>query len=186
MARYGVRSPSNIRVEWCSAKTDLSADPPKGGIYLHPQFLALGLKLLLTDVVGEILSYFQVAPSQLTAVAWRIVLDFEALCALFAPNSCRHKDFCAIYSLRKTSQDSRVFISRGDCDRLIVNLWIVTPSSGFSGLEWPLLPRAVVLFQPHGKGAQSRRGARQSRRSSKRWFGDCSRLTMIFTIGVGY
>ena len=105
-----------------SPQDRLLGGPLEDGVYLHPQILVLRLKVPLTNFVHEILSYFQATPSQLTAVAWRIVLSFEALCISFAPNSHRRENFCAIYSLRKTSQDSRFFIPRSSCGRLIVKL----------------------------------------------------------------
>jgi len=51
LARYGVRLPSNIQMEWCPANTDFSVDPPVGGVYLHSQILVLGLRLPLTNLV---------------------------------------------------------------------------------------------------------------------------------------
>ena len=70
---------------------------------MHPQILALGLKLPLTKFVRGILSHFRVAPSQLSGVTWRIVLRFKALCALIIPKACLREVFCAAYTLRKTS-----------------------------------------------------------------------------------
>jgi len=47
---------------------------------MHPQILALGLKLPLTKFVRGVLSHFRIALSQLSRVAWcTFVLEFEAL-----------------------------------------------------------------------------------------------------------
>ena len=51
-------------VEWCPLKTNVTV-APHGSVFIHPQFLALGMKLPLTAFVRNILSYFKVAPSQL-------------------------------------------------------------------------------------------------------------------------
>jgi len=39
---YNVRLPSNVEVEWCPAKTDVTASPPTDGVYFHAQILTLG------------------------------------------------------------------------------------------------------------------------------------------------
>ena len=61
-------------------------EPPHGCVFIHRQILALGMKLLLTAFVNNILSYFRVTPSQLTVGAWRLLLSFEALCNHFLPD----------------------------------------------------------------------------------------------------
>ena len=69
LARYGIRLPSNVKVEWRPAETDYKVAPKPGGVYLHPQILALGLKFSLTSFVRDLLRHFKVAPSQLVAGA---------------------------------------------------------------------------------------------------------------------
>ena len=39
---YGVRLPSNIEVEWCPPETNVTVLHPIGGVYFHPQIVALG------------------------------------------------------------------------------------------------------------------------------------------------
>jgi len=65
-------------------------DPLTGLVYMHPQILALGLKLPLTKIVRGIVTCYMIAPS-LVWVASRIVLGFEALRALIVPDACRCK-----------------------------------------------------------------------------------------------
>ena len=64
-----------------------SHGPPTGGVYLHLQILALGLRLPLTNFIRDILCHFQVVPSQLTAGDSRTVLGFKVLYVSFASNS---------------------------------------------------------------------------------------------------
>jgi len=121
LAKYSVRLLSNMQVELYASNIGFMVSPTDV-VYLHPQVLALGLKLSLKNFILDILCHFQVAPSQLSTEAWWTILGFQALCASFAPNSCQCADFCAIYSMRKTNQDGRFFIPRSGYDRLIVNL----------------------------------------------------------------
>ena len=46
----------------------------------------------------------------------------EALCYLFAPNSCWVEDFFALYLKRKTKENDHFFAARSHLKRLIVNL----------------------------------------------------------------
>ena len=39
---YDIRLPSKIKVEWCLPETDVTILLPAGGMYFHPQILALG------------------------------------------------------------------------------------------------------------------------------------------------
>jgi len=68
LARYGVRLPSNVKVEWYPPDTDYTEAPEAGGVYLHPQLLALGLKFPLTNFVRDLLRHYRIAPSQLWVV----------------------------------------------------------------------------------------------------------------------
>jgi len=67
LARYGIQLPSNIKVEWCPLDTDYTEAPKTGGVYLHSQILALGLKFSLMDFVRDLLHHYRMAPSQLVA-----------------------------------------------------------------------------------------------------------------------
>jgi len=62
------------------------------------------------------------APPQLTAVAWRIVLEFEALCNLYAPEACQCEVFSAAYLLRKTSHGTHYFTPLSGVEKLIANM----------------------------------------------------------------
>jgi len=86
---------------------------------MHPQILALGLKLPLTLFVCDVPSHLRIAPSQLSKVA--SVLGFEALCALSVPDACQREVFCAANALRKTPQDAH-FVPQSGCEKLIVNM----------------------------------------------------------------
>jgi len=70
---------------------------------MHPQILALGLRLPKMRFVCSVLAFYKVVPSQLSVVAWRTVLRFEVLCDLYASEACRLEVFSTTYSLRKTT-----------------------------------------------------------------------------------
>jgi len=42
LAMYDIRLPSNIEVEWCPPETNVTVLHPIGGVYFHPQIVALG------------------------------------------------------------------------------------------------------------------------------------------------
>ena len=71
LARDGVRLPSNVKVKWYPPDTDYTEAPEAGGVYLHPQLLALGLKFPLTNFVRDLLRHYRIAPSQLVG-GWRV------------------------------------------------------------------------------------------------------------------
>ena len=79
---------------------------------MHPLVLALGLRLPMTKSVRNVLIFYEVSPSQLTAVAWRTVLGFEALCNLYAPEAYQCEVFSSANLLRKTSNGTRYFTPR--------------------------------------------------------------------------
>ena len=93
-----------------------------GDVYMHPQILTLGLKLLPSKFIRRILTYYKIAPSLLSGVAWHTVLGFEARCALIVPNSCQREVFSAAFVLRKTAQDARYFVPQTGCEKIIVNI----------------------------------------------------------------
>jgi len=79
----------------------------------------------MTKFVRSVLIFYEVAPSQLMAVAWRIVLEFEALCNLYAPEACHREVFNTVYLLRKTIQGTRSFISQSGVEKLSL-IWSIT------------------------------------------------------------
>ena len=89
---------------------------PHNGVFVHPKILALGMKLLLSAFIHNILSYFRVALSQLTVGAWRILLNFETLCNL-SPRVVRARGV-----LCRVHYDARSFAALKGCDKLIVNM----------------------------------------------------------------
>jgi len=69
LARYDVCLSPGIRVEFCPQDTEFVRSPSKGGVYMHPQILALELKLPLMKFVLSVLTYYIIAPLQLSGVA---------------------------------------------------------------------------------------------------------------------
>ena len=108
-------------MEWCSPEIDITVSPPASGVYVHPQILALGVKLPMTPFVRDVLVHFKVPPSQLTLGAWQNVLGFEALCFAFTPATYGVEEFSAVCVIRKSHQDARSFVPRSRCDMLIIN-----------------------------------------------------------------
>jgi len=87
-ARYDVCLNPGIKVEFCPHGIDVSQALPNGGVYMHPQVLALGLRLLMMRFVLSILTFYRFAPSQLSGVAWCMVFGLEALCTLNVLETC--------------------------------------------------------------------------------------------------
>ena len=69
LVKYGFRLNLGIKIEFCLNDVDISKAPPNDGVYIHPQALALGLKLLMMRFVHSVLTFYRVAPSQLSTVA---------------------------------------------------------------------------------------------------------------------
>ena len=122
MTKYGFHLILRIEVKFCSEGTNFTLSLPNGGIYMHPQILALALKLLLAPFIRGVMSHFRIAPSQQSGVAWRTVIEFEAFCALSAPDAYQREVFWDAYALKKTLQDARFFVPRSGCEKLIMNM----------------------------------------------------------------
>ena len=75
----------------------------------------------MTRFVRSVLTVYKVAFFQLSTVAWRTTLGFEALCVLFAPEACQREVFSTAYALR-TPQDERYFVPQSRVDKVIVNM----------------------------------------------------------------
>ena len=61
-------SPPSLEVVWCPPDTNDKVVPLYGGVYLHPRVLALRAQLPLTDFVRQVLSFYDVALTQLCQV----------------------------------------------------------------------------------------------------------------------
>jgi len=111
LASYGFPLNSGIKIEFCPYGVDVSLIPPnREGVYVHPQILALGLRLPMTRFIHNVLTFYKIAPSQLSAAVWRMVLEFEAFCDLYASQACQGKVFSTAYLLRKTTQGACYFV----------------------------------------------------------------------------
>ena len=97
-----------------------------------PLVLALGLRVLMMKFVRRILIFYEVTPSQLTAVAWRTVLGFEALCNLYAPEAYHREVFSTAYLLRKTFLGALYFISQSSVEK--------------SSLMWPIVTMVCKIL----------------------------------------
>ena len=112
-----------IKIEFCPQNVDVSVAPPnKEDVYMHPQVLALGLRLSMMKFVRSVLIFYRIAPSQLSAVAWHTVIGFEALRDLYALEACLCEVFNTTYSLRKTTYNARYFAPQSGVEKIIVNM----------------------------------------------------------------
>jgi len=107
LENYGVELSPGIKVEFCPLETKFGLS--HRGVYMHPQVLALGLKLSIMKFVRSILTFYIIAPSQLSGVAWRTVLGFQTLCLLKVLEACQQEVFSAAYALKKLA---RMFATR--------------------------------------------------------------------------
>ena len=70
LTSYDFHLNPGIKIEFCPQNVDVSvASPNKEGVYMHPQVLTLGLKLLTMKFVCSVLIFYILAPTQLSAVA---------------------------------------------------------------------------------------------------------------------
>ena len=63
LAKYDICLSSEIKVEFCPYGADVALALPNGGVYMHPQVLALGLRLLLMKFVRSVLGFYRVSLS---------------------------------------------------------------------------------------------------------------------------
>ena len=89
---------------------------------MHLLVLALGLRLAMMKFVRSVSIFYGVAPFQLSTEAWCTILGFEALCDLYAPETCHCEVFITAYLLRKTTQGTRYFVPRSGVEKVIINM----------------------------------------------------------------
>jgi hypothetical protein len=73
--------------------------------------LAMGVHLLLSPFIREMLRYYNMLPAQLRPGSWRVALAFEALCGVQAC-PCDLAVFRALYQIRATKDDILCFVPR--------------------------------------------------------------------------
>ena len=76
----------------------------------------------MTRFLRSVLTFYRVAPSQLLAMAWRMVLEFEALCALYPPEACQREVFSTASALRRILQGTHYFVPQSGVEKIIVNM----------------------------------------------------------------
>jgi len=70
--------------------------------------------------VHSILIFYGVSPSQLSVMVWHTVLEFEALCDLYALEYYHYEVFSVMYLLRKTTLGARY--PQSGVEKIIVNM----------------------------------------------------------------
>ena len=122
-AGYGFCWSPRIKIEFGPDDVDVSSVPPdKEGVYMHPLVVALGLRLPMTKFVCNVSSFYGVVSSQIPAVGWCTVLEFEALCDIYAPEACHCEVFSAAYLLKKTTLGACYFILPTAVEKIVVNM----------------------------------------------------------------
>ena len=80
LMHYNGRIGENIQIVLAPRKVDFTKAPSvEGGVYIAAQVLALGVHLPLPSFVRKVLSFYQLAPTQISPGSWRVVLGFSAL-----------------------------------------------------------------------------------------------------------
>ena len=76
----------------------------------------------MTRFVHSSLTFYGATPSQLSAMAWRTVLGFEAFCALYVLDACQREVFSIAYTLRRIIQGARYFIFQSGVEKIKINM----------------------------------------------------------------
>jgi len=63
LVRYGVCLNPWIKVEYGPHSVDVSQTSPSGSVSMHPQLLALELRLLMMRFIRSVLTFYRVTPS---------------------------------------------------------------------------------------------------------------------------
>jgi len=86
------------------------------------QVLTLGLRLLMTRFVCNVLIFYKVAPLSCQRWPGFTVVGLETLCDLYTPEACQREVFSTAYSLRKTTQGACYFASQSGVEKVIINM----------------------------------------------------------------
>ena len=54
LTMYACRLKPGIKIEFCPHDVNVSTAPSGGGVYMHPQVLALGLRLSMTKFIRSV------------------------------------------------------------------------------------------------------------------------------------
>jgi len=154
LAFYNGRIGDDIKVTLAPRKVDYTkAHEEEGGVYIATQVLVLGVHLPLPSFVREVLSFYKLAPTQISPGSWRVILGFAAL-GRSQDASLGVEEFRAIYFLKPLSKGSYCFSPRKGKEKLITQVpdsdsgWknsIALVTGRWESLvpeEWGLVPRA--------------------------------------------
>jgi len=122
LMHYNSRIGNNIKVTLAPRKVDFMKAPKEvGGVYIAAQVLALGVHLPLPSFVREVLSFYKLAPTQISPGSWRVVLGFAAL-GRSQEAVLGIEEFQAIYFLKPLKEGAYCFSPRKGRDKLITQL----------------------------------------------------------------
>jgi hypothetical protein len=151
---YNGRIGDGIKVTLAPRKVDFTKAPTvEGGVYIAAQVLALGVHLPLPSFVREVLSFYKLAPTQISPGSWRVVLGFAAL-GRSQEAELGVEEFRTIYFLKPLKDGAYCFSPRKGKDKLITQVpdsdsgWknsIVLVTGQWESLvpeEWGSVPRS--------------------------------------------
>jgi hypothetical protein len=112
----------DIQIVLAPRKVDFTKAPSvEGGVYIAAQVLALGVHLPLPSFVREVLSFYKLAPTQISPGSWRVVLGFAAL-ARSQEVALGVEEFRSIYFLKPLKDGAYCFSPRKGKDKLITQV----------------------------------------------------------------
>ena len=122
LAYHNGRIGDDIKVKLAPRKVDYTKAPEEeGGVYIAAQVLALGVHLPLLSFVREVLSFYKLAPTQISPGSWRVVLGFAAL-GRSQEAVLGIEEFQAIYFLKPLKEGAYCFSPRKGKDKLITQV----------------------------------------------------------------
>jgi len=122
LAHYNGRIGEGIEITLTPRKVDHTKAPTvEGGVYIAAQVLALGVHLPLPSFVREVLSFYKLAPTQISPGSWRVVLGFAAL-GRSQEAELGVEEFRTIYFLKLLKDGAYCFSPRKGKDKLITQV----------------------------------------------------------------
>jgi len=122
LSLHNGRIGEGIEITLTPRKVDHTKAPTvEGGVYIAAQVLALGVHLPLPPFVRSVLSFYKLAPTQISPGSWRVVLGFAAL-GRSQEVELGVEEFRSIYFLKPLKDGAYCFSPRKGKDKLITQV----------------------------------------------------------------